>query len=97
MYFGIDLSAHERHEAFADEQPQTVALYLIGIAAAMKTPEYLWKFLFFKGTARVRHCDQLTAVHFIKIYFYPPAVTVFDCIFDQILQTFSQAVSIAVH
>ena len=59
-----------------------VALYLIGIAATMKAPEYLRKLLFFEGTSGICYCDKLTSVHFIETYFDPSAVTVFNRIFD---------------
>ena len=36
--------------------------------------------------------NKLTAVHFIKANLNPSAITVFDCIFDQILQAFCKAV-----
>ena len=94
MYFSIDLTAHERHQPFADEQPQTVALYLVSIISPMKTPEYLRKFLRFKSTACIRHRYQLTAVHFIETNLDSLAVTVFDRIFDQVLQAFAKAICI---
>lgn len=49
----IHLSAHKRHQTFADKKSKTVALYLIRIAAAVKALEYPGQLLPFKGAARI--------------------------------------------
>ena len=75
--------------------PRPFPLHFSCIAATVKTLKYLRQFFFFKGTACVSDCYQLTAVNFIKAQFDLSAVAVFYSIFDQILQTFCQPVSIA--
>ena len=49
----INLSAHKRHQSFADKKSKPISLHFIRIAATMKALKYLWQLFRFKRAARI--------------------------------------------